>query len=63
MERLEKKGTLPGTELFDLAMKNVNGYIIQKLPGNEKFAKRYAEWAIEINFWEKFMMSTKEKPK
>lgn len=62
MERLKRKGTLPGSELFDLAVKNVNGYIIQKLADNEKMAKRYAEWAIEINFVEKFMMSTKERP-
>lgn len=51
MERLKKKGTLPGTELLYLAMKNVNGYIIQKLADNEKLAKRYAEWAIEIISW------------
>ncbi|KAH9366753.1 hypothetical protein HPB48_007848 [Haemaphysalis longicornis] len=43
MERLKRKGTLPGSELFDLAVKNVNGYIIQKLADNEKMAKRYAE--------------------
>ncbi|XP_077535917.1 BEN domain-containing protein 5-like [Haemaphysalis longicornis] len=42
MERLKRKGTLPGSELFDLAVKNVNKYIIEKLADNEKMAKREA---------------------
>lgn len=38
-----KRSTLPGSDMFAMAMKNVNRFIVEKLANNEKMAKRYAD--------------------